>query len=295
LQRRRLRYDGKGQVAVVDRIIRSQTSAVLDSLAQRSDAARATFDNPIFIVGLPRSGTTLVERIIGGHSGVFAAGELGTLPSELIRAARNAGVRQEGEWVERLPSIDLAALGHAYSRVARENGIPSGQRVTDKFPPNVLLCGVIRLAFPEAKIIAMRRRPLDVCFALFKTLFNTGIYPYSYDLKEVAEYYAAHHRLNRHWRDALPADRLLEVSYEDLVNDLEGQSRRILRFLDLPWEESVLRFHESSAPTMTASAVQVRRPLYSSAIGRWRHYREQLEPLRARLAELLPTSELDLE
>jgi hypothetical protein len=292
IQRRRLRYDIRGNVAVMDRVIRAHTMEALSGVETRIDPGSRTSDNPIFVIGLPRSGTTLVERIIAGHAGVVAAGELGTLPNELIRLARLGGVTREGEWVERLDAIDFGALGRAYSRVAREMGIPPESRYTDKYPPNFLFCGVIRLAFPNARIVALRRSPMDACFALYKTLFNKGIYPYSYDLGEVAVYYAAFRRLMGHWRETLPDDFFMEVSYEDVVADLEGQSRRILGFLGLPWEDGVLRFHESDAPATTASAVQVRQPIYASSIGKWRNYAEQLEPLRARLAELLPGEDL---
>jgi hypothetical protein len=133
---------------------------------------------------------------------------------------------------------------------------------------------------------------MDSCFALYKQLFANNVYPYSYDLDDLAQYYAAYGKLISHWRQALPSGIFMEVSYEDLVADLEGQSRRLLAFLDLPWDDQVLRFHESTAPATTASAVQVRQPIYASSVGKWRNYEEQLEPLRARLAELIPGEDL---
>jgi hypothetical protein len=139
------------------------------------------------------------------------------------------------------------------------------------------------MALPKARIIALRRDPMDSCFALYKAHF-AGNYPFSYRLDELADYYAAFDRLMAHWRSVLPPDAFMEVAYEDIVADLEGQSRKILAFLGLRWEDEVLQFHQSANPATTASAVQVRRPIYASSVGKWRHYRDELEPLRARLA-----------
>ena len=292
LKRRALRYDIGVNVDIVDRLIQGQTRAFLDAAAGRFDPQALTRDDPIFIVGLPRSGTTLLERIVNSHPAVAAGGELTTLPHELTRAALHAGMTQPGEWVERMAEIDFAALGAAYSRIARETGIPDGKRLTDKYPSNYLYCGVIRAAFPNARIIVLERRPMDSCYALYKQLFVGSAYPYSYDLNELAQYYAAFRRLIAHWRSAIPERQLIEVSYENIVADFEGQARRVMAFLDLPWRDEILRFHESAAPVKTASAVQVRQPIYASSIGKWRNYEAELEPLRARLAELMPGVDL---
>jgi hypothetical protein len=224
---------------------------------------------------------------------VVAAGELAILPLELERAARRAGATGRGQWTELLSAIDWASVGHVYSRLAREPGLSPEKRFIDKNPPNFLLCGVIRLVFPKAKIIALRRDPMDSCLALYKTLFNESAYPFSYDLEDIAEYYAAFRRLMLHWNASLSPDFLLEVRYEDIVADPESQSRRILDFVGLEWDQNVLRFHESDVPAPTASAAQVRQPIYSSSIGSWRRYAQQLSPLRARLSQLIPQHELE--
>jgi hypothetical protein len=134
---------------------------------------------------------------------------------------------------------------------------------------------------------------MDSCYALYKQLFADGVYPYSYDFDELAQYYTSYSRLIAHWNAALPAEQFLEVSYEGIVADLEGQSHRIMDFLGLAWEDSILKFHESDAPVTTASAAQVRQPIYASSVGKWRHYAEELAPLRAKLQELLPEGEME--
>jgi tetratricopeptide (TPR) repeat protein len=278
LHRRHLRYDVKSDASLVDRLIADQTRSALEAMPSGYHG-----DAPIFIVGLPRSGTTLVERIVSAHSEVTAAGELGAFTAELMRATRTDMRAHPALWIDRFRTIDTTALGLGYSRVARETGILPARRFTDKYPPNFLYCGAIHSALPNAKIIAVRRNPMDTCFALYKAHFASGAYPYSYRLDELADYYLAFRRLMDHWKVTLPTGSLLEVAYEDIVGDLEGQSRRILAFLNLPWQDEVLKFHASSAPATTASAVQVRQPIYTSSIGKWRRYADRLAPLRDRL------------
>jgi Sulfotransferase family len=137
----------------------------------------------------------------------------------------------------------------------------------------------------------MQRRPLDACWAIYKAHFQ-GKFLFSYHPIELAEYFLAYRRLARHWKSILPPHALLEVNYEDIVSDPVAQSRRLIDFVGLPWDENVLRFHESQAPSATASAVQIRKPIYASSVGKWRHHAERLQPLRARLAREIPEAEL---
>jgi len=170
--------------------------------------------------------------------------------------------------------------------------VPRNTRFIDKTLQNYLHCGFIHAALPRAKIILIRRHPLDACWAMYKAHFQEGLFSFSYDQLELAEYYLAFRRLAQHWRSVLPAHALLEVRYEDIVGRQAAESRRIIDFLGLPWEEDVLRFHQSKVPSATASAVQVRRPIYSSSVGKWRFHAQHLSPLHARLARAIPSSEL---
>jgi hypothetical protein len=222
----------------------------------------------------------LVERVIAGHSAMMAAGETGAFAVELRRAtqARPAG-------------LDLAELGRRYVAAVTAIMVPGERRLVDKTLQNYLYCGAIHAALPRAKIILVRRHPLDACWSIYKAHFQ-GQFLFSYDLGELAEYYLAYRRLAAHWRATLPAHAFLEVSYEDIVRDQAAQSQRLIAFVGLAWEDEVLRFHASTAPSATASAVQVRRPLYASSVGKWRQHAQTLEPARARLAREIPAAEL---
>jgi tetratricopeptide (TPR) repeat protein len=275
LQRRSVTYDAGAEIAEIERIIRTQTRAWLAACPAGFAGAE-----PVFVVGLPRTGTTLVERIIAGHSAMMAAGETGAFAVELRRAtqARPAG-------------LDLAELGRRYVAAVTAIMVPGDRRLVDKTLQNYLYCGAIHAALPRAKIILVRRHPLDACWSIYKAHFQ-GQFLFSYDLGELAEYYLAYRRLAAHWRATLPAHAFLEVSYEDIVRDQAAQSQRLIAFVGLAWEDEVLRFHASTAPSATASAVQVRRPLYASSVGKWRQHAQTLEPARARLAREIPAAEL---
>lgn len=274
-QRRAFNYDVGAEIAEIDRIIATQTRAWLASCPAGACAA-----DPVFVVGLPRTGTTLVERIIGSHSAMVSAGETGTFAVALRRALPASSTR-----------LDLADIGTRYLAPVAAFGMPGNRRFIDKTLQNYLHCGLIHAALPRSKIVLVRRHPLDACWAIYKALFQ-GTCLFSYDQSELAEYYLAFRRLARHWRATLPPHAFLEVSYEDIVHDQAAESRRLIAFAGLPWEDGVLRFHESRAPSATASAVQVRRPIYASSVGKWRHHAERLAPLRARLAREVPAEEL---
>ncbi len=230
---------------------------------------------PVFVVGMPRSGTSLIEQILASHGSVFGAGELRTLHalSERIEGFP-ASVSSRG-------AAELEAIGEAY--LARVAPMASGRRhVVDKMPSNFLLCGLIRLALPEAKIIHSRRDPVDTCLSCYTKLF-AGEQPFAYNQTELGRYHRAYQALMAHWRAVLPASHFMEVDYEEVVDDVEAQARRMLDFLGLPWDERVLKFHETERPVRTASVNQVREPIYRTSAGRWKQHAAQLGPLLAAL------------
>jgi tetratricopeptide (TPR) repeat protein len=245
-------------------------------------------DRPLFILGLPRSGTTLADRIVGSHSRVDSLGEHTSLALAIIRLAGaedapdgRPGGSKTG-LIERSAQIDFRELGRQYCRALDGFGSPA-PRLIDKTPLNFLYLGLIRLALPKARVIHLRRHPLDSCYAIYKTLFRAG-YPFSYSLQEVGRYYLAYHRLMQHWRSVIP-DAFLDVDYEHLVADPAGQARRMLDYLGLDWEEACLQSHRRGGVAATASAAQVRQPIYSTSVGMWRNYARQLAPLAQRLRE----------
>jgi hypothetical protein len=275
LHRRSIAYDNAAEIAGIDGVIGTQTRAGLASC--KSGYAGAA---PVFVLGLPRTGTTLVERIIASHEAMTSAGETAALAFAAGRSPEDGS-----------GGLNLTAIGKNYIGAMTAFRVPPGRRFVDKTLDNYLYCGLIHAALPQARIILLRRHPLDACWAIYKAHFQ-GKFSFSYDQIEMADYYLAFRRLAAHWKAALPSDVLLEVNYEDIVKDQAAESRRIIGFLGLPWDEEVLKFHQSPAPSATASAVQVRRPVYASSIGKWRHHAERLAPLRARLATQIPEAEL---
>jgi tetratricopeptide (TPR) repeat protein len=277
LRRQHMQYDVGYDVDTVDWIIKAFPEGPAGPVP--GDLSR----EPIFIVGLPRSGTTLVERILGSHSEVLAAGELNHFAAALVAAAQaGSGGRPlpRAQLVAATRELDFAALGAGYLERTRPT---TGQRprFTDKMPLNYLYCGLIRRALPNARIVHVTRHPMASCYAMFKTLFRDG-YPFSYDLEDIARYYVGYRRLMDHWRQSMPGV-IYDISYERLVADQANESRRLLAACGLEWEDACLEFHRNPTATTTASASQVRRPIYDSSLTQWRHYQQQLDGLRTQL------------
>jgi len=228
----------------------------------------------IFILGLPRSGTTLVERIVSGLPGVRSNGETDNFSRALLEAARGTG-----DVFQRAAAADPQAVAAAYARLA-DPGVGAA-RIIEKLPLNYLYLGAIKRALPQAAIVLVSRSPLDSCFAMYRTLFGGG-YPFSYDLGELGRYYAAYARLMDHWRAVL-GGAFHEVVYEELVREPRRVGAALASVCGLAWDDAAVEIQNNRSVSLTASAAQVRRPIYGSSSGRWRHYRPHLEELIAAL------------
>jgi tetratricopeptide (TPR) repeat protein len=278
LKRRQLDYD---EAVMLGRLERSE-AVFTRELIERMRGAGDPSEVPVFIVGMPRSGTTLIEQILASHPQVFAAGEVMDLPKAAASVCEPPGATVP--YPEMVPSMTVdrcRAVGAAYLQRLTARA-PAAIRITDKLPGNFRLLGLIHLALPNARIIHVRRDPIDTCLSCFSRLF-TGLQPFAYDLGELGRYYRAYASLMAHWRAVLPAGVMLEVQYEDLVADFAPQARRIVAYCGLEWNERCLAFHETQRSVRTASAAQVRQPLYRSAVGRAQPYAAMLGPLIAAL------------
>ena len=267
-------YDETVAFAVFDSI---EATFTRELVAQKSGVGDPS-SVPIFVIGMPRSGTTLVEQIIASHPSVYGAGEL-TVLNELAHSLPGSD-GSGSRYPDLVPGLDASALrniGASYVAAVRKLA-PTAERITDKMPANFYFAGLIHLALPNAKIIHCMRDPVDTCVSCFTKLFAAQQNP-TYDLAELGRYYKGYERLMAHWRQVLPPQTMLEVQYEEVVADLEGQARRILAYCGLPWDKRCLSFHQTDRPVRTASATQVRQPIYKSAVGRWRVYEEYLGPL----------------
>lgn len=278
-KRATINYDETAVFALYDRI---EAVVTRDLIAQKSGYGSPS-RLPIFVLGMPRSGTTLIEQIIASHPMVRGAGELDTFKKAV------SAVRGPYGWTAVYPEFLLTTepeilqqIGERYIAELRKLA-PADEHVTDKMPSNYYFVGLIHLALPNAKIIHSVRNPLDTCISCFSKLFS-GEQNHTYDLVELGHYYRRYERLMAHWHHVLPPQSILDVRYEDVIADLEGQARRIIDYCGLPWDPRCLAFHETDRPVLTASATQVRQPIYNSAVDRWRVYSEYLEPLFRALA-----------
>lgn len=274
LKRRHMAYDEAATLGALDRIRAVFTPDVFRDWQNTGDPSPL----PIFIIGMPRSGTTLLEQILASHSQVFGGGELNYLAEAVHKLCRpQNGLPAYPEAVARMAHDQFRQLGAAYLAEVKRLA-PQAVRIADKMPSNYLYAGLIHLALPSAIIIHAQRDPVDTCVSCFSKLFTVE-QCYTYDLEELGRYYQHYQKLMAHWHRVLPPGRILDVRYEDLVANLEGQARRILGHCGLDWEPGCLAFHKTERAVRTASAAQVRQPIYKSAVGRWRAYEQKLGPL----------------
>lgn len=275
--KRAIRYDFSQDAAIFD--------AIETLFAAGANAAAASSDNPdpapIFVVGMPRTGTTLVDRILSSHRDAGSAGELQAMPLTVKQlAGTSSRVVIDPATIAASGAVDSAAIGDTYLARAAHHRPAGTPRFTDKLPANFLYIGHIARALPSAAIVCLRRNPMDTVWSNYKNLFasQSAYYAYSYDLMDTARYYARFDQLMSLWERLFPG-RVLQLSYEGLIADQEGQTRRLLEHCGLEWDDSCLSFHENSAAVATPSAAQVRRPINADAVGKWRSHEAALRPI----------------
>ena len=259
-------YDRAKMTRRIDEIMSRFDTA---SIRQRQSLGHAS-ERPVFIVGMPRSGTSLAEQILASHPAVFGAGEL-TFWQSAFATYETAEIK--GYVADSL----IPGMTHAYlSRLTALSD--DALRVVDKMPANFINVGMLHAAFPKARIIHMRRHPIDSCLSIYFQHFS-NIHPYANDFDNLAHYYGEYVRITDHWRGCLPATALLEIPYESLVEDQEGWTRRMVEFIGLPWDPRCLNFHQTDRVVITTSKWQIRQKIHSSSVGRWRNYEKFVRPL----------------
>ena len=277
LKRRVVTYDEAGTLNLL-----SALEGVITFMATSADLRGCgnPSPRPIFVFGMPRSGTTLIEQILSAHPAVTGAGELRVF--EIALRAKQSYLWPEARGTSVAVPVEelrghIRTIGNRY---LRDTDVLAGAKhLTDKQTINFGFAPLIHLALPNARLINVKRDRLDTCMSCFATLFTGQAIPYSYDLAELARYYRAYEHMMAAWRVVLPSDRFIEIEYERLVEDFETQARRLYAFCDLSWDARALSFHEVQRPVLTASRVQVRTPLYRSALGRSLRFEAHLGPL----------------
>jgi Flp pilus assembly protein TadD len=279
LKRRHIPYDEATTLQLIGRIRAIFTPQLLAAKAGQGHPSAT----PLFVVGMPRSGSTLIAQILASHPDCVSAGETTAMGVALAESSRVIGPFPDG-----VPGIGAAQLQGVATRYLELLGTTASgkraSRIVDKMPANGYLIGLIHLAFPQAKLIHAVRDPRDTCISAFFQNFEAA-QRHNHDLSELGRYWRAYEGLMAHWRDILPEGTILRVSYEDLVDDCDGQTRRLLAHCGLPWDDACLAFHETEQFVLTASAAQVRQPLYRTSVGRWKAYARHLGPLLDALAE----------
>ncbi|WP_346839036.1 sulfotransferase [Microbulbifer sp. SAOS-129_SWC] len=282
LKKQSINYSVEPDLAAIDTIANTFTEHSTRKVSREEDQGQGI----IFILGMPRTGSTLVDRILSAIDSVDSAGEPDTFAQLFYRAAFQASRNATGapgnqiEAIKNSLRINFAELGRQYQeKLANRAKIKNAKTIIDKNPSNYLHIGAILLALPKAKIVHVQRDPMDSCYAIYKTLFKNA-HPYSYDLNDLGRYYCAYRKLMNHWKDTFP-EQIHEVSYEALTRNPEKEARELVDFCQLSWDDNCLNFYANKTKgTATASAAQVRQPIYTSSVGSWNHYTNELEPLR---------------
>ena len=278
-RRAQISYHGGEEAALFERLAQATGPGFITTAAAGKPAK-----NPLFVLGLPRTGTTLLERILGGHPEVTLCGELNDFRMQLKWSTDHHSLGfLDNICVDRINDVDYAELGSRYlDHVAWR--APATNHFSDKNPGNFMLAGLLLKALPQARIVHLRRNPMDSCFSNMKELFAANSHPYSYSFEDLAAHYRNYSRLMAHWHDIAPG-RILDVSYEDLVSAPDTQARRVMDYCGLSYDAAQIRVESNAAPVSTASSAQVRQPIHTRNIGGWKRYETQLAPLKALLGD----------
>jgi len=283
-KRARVSYDARGEAALFDQLALACPAGFVGDFPPGAQAEAAT-RSPIFVLGMPRTGTTLLERILGGHPQITLCGELNDFRMQFKWASDHHSLGfLDAVGVQRIPGIDFGELGRRYLEHVAWRA-PHTPYFSDKNPGNFIMAGLILKALPQAKIVHLRRNPMDSCFSNLKELFAANSHPYSYDFGDLAGHYRNYSRLMAHWHAIAPG-RILDVNYEDMVSDPDTTARRLMSYCNLSYDAAQIRVESNATPVSTASSAQVRQPIHRKNIGGWKRYGAQLAPLQ----ELLETA-----
>ena len=281
LKRKRINYSADDN----DLLLKNIRETFTPKMIEQSSGGGCPSDLPIFVLGMPRSGTTLTEQIIASHPLVHGAGELPDL-LQIASAPRPSGIDGYPLSVRGLMQAEFRIMGEKYVKGLRERNAEA-RHITDKMPANFNMLGLIHLITPNAKIVHVKRNPVDTCLSGFTRLFSRSQHQ-SYDLAELGRYYRNYAALMNHWREVLPAGAFYEVQYEELVDNIDEQARKLIAYCGLEWNDACLEFHKNERTIRTASVTQVRQPIYKSSVERWRKYEAHLGPLLDALGDLAP-------
>jgi len=274
LKRSKLSYDEAQTMGFFDAIREVFSEPFMKSAPYKGQQSKV----PVFIIGMPRSGSTLIEQVLSNHTGAYGAGEIKEFSRQLnVLRGRFPGLPRYPQMAQKMGDAQFNLLAEAYLNKLTALS-PTSARITDKLLTNYYFVGLLHILFPKAKFIHTRRNPVDTCLSAYTKLFKDDM-PHSYDFGELGRYYLKYDELMAHWDKVLPPGTMKTVVYEDVVNDMPSMARELISFLGLPWDDACLNFHESSRPVKTASVVQVRQPVYSSSVGRWKRYGDELKPL----------------
>jgi tetratricopeptide (TPR) repeat protein len=235
-------------------------------------------ERPVFIIGMPRSGSTLVEQILSSHPDVYGAGEVKYLSRALGQLRdRFPSLPKFPQMMEKITPAQLDITAKKYLE-ALSTGAGDAKRITDKLLTNYFFVGLIHLLYPKAKFVNTQRDPIDTCLSGFTKLFKDDM-PHSYDLAELGRYYGKYRQIMEHWNKVLPPGVLTTVHYEDVVTNTEKEAKALIDFIGLKWDPKCVDFHKSDRPVKTASVAQVRKPIYNTSVKRWKKYGDGLQPL----------------